>query len=738
MIVKCSNCETSYSVEDSKIKGKIFAFDCPNCSHHNVIDNREETEIENPQDEMSPVDESTIPETSDDFSDFDETPSETEESFVDETFDDNLMSGDDLPLEDDGEMEESAELEEDSPDFEDDLLSEDFDIDNEVEEDDDDDNDFSDDLLNIDDEDSGVEAEVEPVSEDEEFDIMSGTDSDDFDLPGGLDEDLEEIDEDDFEDEIEPEINMDLINSPESAELSIEDELSDSEPVQLDGDDDIDIDSLDLDLPDDDFEPVQDEAGADISDEIQSDTVEADEENVSDDESITIDLDSLDIDLEDSDSEIEDDSFEMDDDIPEDIDIEAIAEEAEVLAGNEFAGENSPEEDSEVDDLTLDLDSLDINLEESDEILEGEKPEELAVTGIEEAVEDDEDESRLSLEDAGLSLDEFDSSENVEVYSEMLSDEDEDDELRLSIDEINPELDMDDLASDSGTVAQDFESDPVLESEDDFPELDSDHFVDDDELLAEDFEEGNLPEVDFDSFEEDSIAEEEPAAAVSVSDDFLDIEESEYVEEVVDDVDHNGRGFLNFSIDYSLKFSRLKAFLKLIGVFHILLIPHFIVFAVYSVLSSVLGFLNWILILFSGCGEKDFFKIQEKNLRYYMSINAVVADVIEDLPPFKGEESLNYPLQMKVFYPEKRSKFLAFMRITGVGIYLLTIPHILILTLLSLGVMLLIVISLIAVIITGRWPNVLFDFMVRYYRYVANVGAYVSGLVDSYPSFRFD
>jgi len=40
MIVKCTNCEAAYSVDDSKVENKKFAFTCPKCSTENIIDNR--------------------------------------------------------------------------------------------------------------------------------------------------------------------------------------------------------------------------------------------------------------------------------------------------------------------------------------------------------------------------------------------------------------------------------------------------------------------------------------------------------------------------------------------------------------------------------------------------------------------------------------------------------------------------------------------------------------------------
>ena len=40
MIVKCSDCQASYSVDDSKVTNKKFGFSCPKCGANVIIDNR--------------------------------------------------------------------------------------------------------------------------------------------------------------------------------------------------------------------------------------------------------------------------------------------------------------------------------------------------------------------------------------------------------------------------------------------------------------------------------------------------------------------------------------------------------------------------------------------------------------------------------------------------------------------------------------------------------------------------
>jgi hypothetical protein len=57
---------------------------------------------------------------------------------------------------------------------------------------------------------------------------------------------------------------------------------------------------------------------------------------------------------------------------------------------------------------------------------------------------------------------------------------------------------------------------------------------------------------------------------------------------------------------------------------------------------------------------------------------------------------------------------------------------------LSLVIPFMYIFGIFSVLITNRWPHILFDFMTRYYRYIARVLAFSIGVVDAYPSFKFD
>jgi len=91
-----------------------------------------------------------------------------------------------------------------------------------------------------------------------------------------------------------------------------------------------------------------------------------------------------------------------------------------------------------------------------------------------------------------------------------------------------------------------------------------------------------------------------------------------------------------------------------------------------------------------------------------------------------------YPLRYDVEYPENLSRLLIFVK------WLLALPHFIVVYLLSLIAEIFIFIAFFAILFTRKYPKGLFDFVVNYYRWNANVGAYVGLLRDGYPPFSWD
>ena len=126
-------------------------------------------------------------------------------------------------------------------------------------------------------------------------------------------------------------------------------------------------------------------------------------------------------------------------------------------------------------------------------------------------------------------------------------------------------------------------------------------------------------------------------------------------------------------------------------------------------------------------------------------------------PPFALAEVPDYPAHLDVTYPERLSRGLIFVK------WLLAIPHFLVVAVfvgggLWLGtrggdtndawdngssagwslVGLLVLISAIVLLFTGRYPKPLYDFVLGMDRWALRVGAYAALMTDRYPPFRLD
>lgn len=91
-----------------------------------------------------------------------------------------------------------------------------------------------------------------------------------------------------------------------------------------------------------------------------------------------------------------------------------------------------------------------------------------------------------------------------------------------------------------------------------------------------------------------------------------------------------------------------------------------------------------------------------------------------------------YPVRLEIDHPDGLSRLLIFVK------WLLAVPHYIALFFLAIGAWVVAVISFFAVLITGRYPRGLFDFMVGVHRWGLRVTAYVFLLTDAYPAFSLD
>jgi hypothetical protein len=368
-----------------------------------------------------------------------------------------------------------------------------------------------------------------------------------------------------------------------------------------------------------------------------------------------------------------------------------------------------PKDEFDDEDIKLNLDELDLDIDEIDGIDSASEEDVRANRPIYD--EEDEDDEKLTLDDAGLTFDELASeSKNYDLYEQS------DEEIKLTLSDIDPDLTLEEIIK---TAEADNKF--VLDTLDEFPEIYSDE---DDAIIQT---------------RGSKVSKEIPADM-----DIDDIIRDDFDHEIIDDFDDSefqrsssAKRDISFSIDFSLKYSRIQAILRLLFLYFISMIPHLIVLLIYTILSAILGFINQLVILSTGKCAEDFSIIIENTLRYVFYIKANLIGIVDDRPVFAGRKYIDHALQFDVTLPLSYSKNMAILRVSIIGIIIFTLPHIIIMTLLSLIMPICGLIGMLSVIFTKRWPRIFFIYLAKYFRYLARISSFMLGLTDDYPSFKF-
>jgi Domain of unknown function (DUF4389) len=92
----------------------------------------------------------------------------------------------------------------------------------------------------------------------------------------------------------------------------------------------------------------------------------------------------------------------------------------------------------------------------------------------------------------------------------------------------------------------------------------------------------------------------------------------------------------------------------------------------------------------------------------------------------------DYPVDWRSLIPQRDNRLLPVVK------WLLLIPHYLALWLLGIAALVVLVISALAVLITGTYPPGMFNFLVGFERWRVRVGAYLLLQTDRYPPFSLD
>ena len=165
-----------------------------------------------------------------------------------------------------------------------------------------------------------------------------------------------------------------------------------------------------------------------------------------------------------------------------------------------------------------------------------------------------------------------------------------------------------------------------------------------------------------------------------------------------------------------------------------LAIPHFIVLYALGMLGSIVAFISWFVILFTGKLPDGLAGIQVMCLRYQERATIYAGFLHEKYPPFEfptdSRDPGTTPVTLDIIPAlEGRNRLTVGLR------FIWVIPAMIWVMIVWIAVSVVYFVAWFAVIILGRWPQGMRDFVVKGIRLAIQVNVYASLLTDQYPPF---
>lgn len=148
---------------------------------------------------------------------------------------------------------------------------------------------------------------------------------------------------------------------------------------------------------------------------------------------------------------------------------------------------------------------------------------------------------------------------------------------------------------------------------------------------------------------------------------------------------------------------------------------------VLSVVAGAAAFVAWFAILFAARHPGGLWKLEAFYLRWRVNAIAYLMLLRDEYPPF-GDGP--YPATLRVSRPEgPRNRVTVFFRL------FLAIPHLLVLAVLGLAWSFTTAVAWAAILVTGRYPEILYGFALGVLAWNVRVEAYLLLMRDEYPPF---
>ena len=151
---------------------------------------------------------------------------------------------------------------------------------------------------------------------------------------------------------------------------------------------------------------------------------------------------------------------------------------------------------------------------------------------------------------------------------------------------------------------------------------------------------------------------------------------------------------------------------------------------VLGAVAFVCAVIAWFAIVFTAHAPDGLWRLSAFYLRWRVRSSAYTALLRDEYPPF-GEAA--YPVETDIPVPlEPRDRLTVAFR------PILALPHLLLIWLLGIAWGVVSLVAWFAILVTGRYPERLYEFSVGALRWTTRVEAYLLLLTDEYPPFTLD
>ncbi len=190
---------------------------------------------------------------------------------------------------------------------------------------------------------------------------------------------------------------------------------------------------------------------------------------------------------------------------------------------------------------------------------------------------------------------------------------------------------------------------------------------------------------------------------------------------------------MKLHIEHQESYSRGELLLRSFFGFIYIMLPHMVVMWIIGIWASILAFIAFWVILFTGRYPESWFEFQVKFQSWGLRLNATLYNLVDGYPAF-GVNGTSDRVKFEVPYPESLGRGHLLLKTFFGGLYC-ALPHVFVWYFRMIATGFLSFLAWWAVLFTGSYPAGWHEFNVGSLRWITRVGLYLNNMTDDYPPF---